>query len=293
MDKNNQDIIDALARLSEIELQQQKLEQEYNYLQDKIHLAFDSNKYQTVEAEKHIISNFWAQAYGKYLDGGYITNDPFIVDARFKYEKVTIDSFIRQYANGYKTCLDVGCGNGRYTKFLAETFSRCIGIDLSEQRIADNKAENTLGNVEYQCCDISNSSKLVENGYDFIFIGDIFMYTHESNVEELFKLLVSLLSENGILLIRESTLLQGNENYRSKNYVAYYRNFKFYCSSIFERHLIHHQRNYSYNLYHLKKYFNVHQQHSAVLDNPELLKTIVCDYLPNEVRSGHFFLYKK
>ncbi|AJP43185.1 hypothetical protein EP12_05180 [Alteromonas australica] len=293
MNKVNQDIIKDLTRLFEIEQQQKKLKQEYKLLEDKIHLTFDSAKYDTVQAEKHIINKFWSRAYDDYLDGGYITNDQFIVDARFEYEKIIIQNLVNQNVSEYKTCLDIGCGNGRYTKFLSTTFSRCVGIDLSEQRIASNNSENKLKNVEYQCCDISNSSDLVTNGYDFIFVGDIFMYTHESVIDELFHKLLRLLSKNGFLLVRESTLLQGNDNYKSKNYVAYYRNYEFYCSNIFEKHFIKCKRNYAYNLYHLSKYFNVYQQHSKVLRNPLILENIVREYLANEVRAGHFFLYRK
>ena len=119
MNKVNQDIIKDLTRLFEIEQQQKKLKQEYKLLEDKIHLTFDSAKYDTLQAEKHIINKFWSRAYDDYLDGGYITNDQFIVDARFEYEKIIIQNLVNQNVSEYKTCLDIGCGNGRYTKFLS------------------------------------------------------------------------------------------------------------------------------------------------------------------------------
>ena len=61
MNKVNQDIIKDLTRLFEIEQQQKKLKQEYKLLEDKIHLTFDSAKYDTLQAEKHIINKFWSR----------------------------------------------------------------------------------------------------------------------------------------------------------------------------------------------------------------------------------------
>ncbi len=60
MDKLNKELIKAKKRLDELDLQGKTYENdnEYKFLQDKIHLYFDSS-YDTTKAEKFIINSFW------------------------------------------------------------------------------------------------------------------------------------------------------------------------------------------------------------------------------------------
>jgi SAM-dependent methyltransferase len=44
-----------------------------------------------------------------------------------------IENFIREY--NPKSCLDVGCAHGYFTRVLSENFEKTFGIDLSENRI--------------------------------------------------------------------------------------------------------------------------------------------------------------
>jgi hypothetical protein len=85
MDELNQELIGARKRLTQIEQEKEALDKEYAFLQDKIHYYFDSTQ-DTSDTEKFIITDFWSNAYKKYKDGGYITNDEYISKVRFAYE---------------------------------------------------------------------------------------------------------------------------------------------------------------------------------------------------------------
>lgn len=290
MDKINKEIIEAKLRLHEIEKQKKNLDEEYQYLQDKIHLYFDSPNIDTTEAEKFIISYFWQNAYREYKDGGYITNDEFISDVRFRYECELIKKIINRHCIKRRKALDLGCGNGRYTRFLAKFFDEVVGADLSEHRIEQNIKENKLKNVSFTCKDAMD---LKSEKFDFVFASDIFMYIADKDIEDVFQGLLKLVKKDQILLTRDSIKNIGNEAYRSKNYIAYYRNFKFYTMGIFEKYFEKYYKNSGYNLYHLNKFFNVHKEKKAkVYKDPSILDSIVLNSVDSYLKTSHFYVYK-
>lgn len=293
MDELNQELIMARKRLTLIEEEKEKLDKEYAYLQDKIHYYFDST-FDTSDTEKFIITDFWENAYKKYKDGGYITNDEFISKVRFAYETQLLGQIIHNECSNKKRALDIGCGNGRYTREFSKYFEQIIGLDLSSNQIEQNNQENNDSKIKYIHDDFMTMDSSSLNRFDFIFVGDIFMYTNEKSVESVFHHLIQLLNENGMLIVRESTRIVGNEEYKSKNYVAYYRNVNFYQEGIFKPYFKKAYRNYAYNLYHLNKYFNLFKEEkSAVENNPLLLDTIVEKGVDKFLKSSHFYVYIK
>ncbi|MFK5985243.1 MAG: class I SAM-dependent methyltransferase [Pseudomonadota bacterium] len=293
MDKLNKELIAAKDRLTEIEEKITALNIESTYLQDKLHLYFDSPKYNTTDTEKHIISSFWSSAYKKYKDGGYITNDDYISEVRFAYEMQLINKIINEKCKKKLRAIDICCGNGRYTTEFAKKFDEIIGVDLSELRIKANNKENKNKRIDFINADFMSMSSSNIGTYDLVYVSDIFTYTDIENVEKIFKRLLNLVSKNGILLIRESTMLIGYEDYKSKNYVAYYRNSRFYRKGLFKSYFNKSFRNYAYNLYHLEKYFNVNKAaKERVRDKPELLKNIVKKSVNKNLRTCHFYVYK-
>lgn len=293
MDELNQELINARKRLTQIELEKETLDKEYAFLQDKIHYFFDS-LHDTSDTEKFIINDFWENAYKKYKDGGYITNDEYISKVRFDYETKLLAQIIQQECKDTKRALDIGCGNGRYTKEFSKNFEHIIGLDLSSNQIKQNNEDNTNPKINYVHDDFMSMDSSSLNRFDFIFVGDIFMYTNEKSVQKVFNNLIQLLNENGILIVRESTRIIGFEEYKSKNYVAYYRNVNFYKEGIFEPYFKKAHRNYAYNLYHLNKYFNLYKdEKAAVENNPLLLNTIVENGVDPFLKSSHFYIYTK
>ncbi|TMQ02341.1 MAG: methyltransferase domain-containing protein [Deltaproteobacteria bacterium] len=50
--------------------------------------------------------------------------------------------------------VDVGCGNGRQTRGLADAFSRVLGVDVSEGGLRGARAHHAAANVEYRALDL-------------------------------------------------------------------------------------------------------------------------------------------
>lgn len=291
MDKLNEELINAKKRLDEIDAQKIILDAEYKVLQDKIHMYFDSPVIDTTETEKFIINTFWQKAYEKYTDGGYITNDTGIRELRFPYECEIIKQIINTHCKNKNTALELGCGNGDTTKFLAKFFTNVKGVDMSKKRIEQNIAENSLKNVKFEC---KNAFEENEK-FDFVFASDMFMYSPQCDVSLMFEKLLNLLNGGGYLLMRESTKIIGQEDYKSKNYVAYYRNFSFYENGIFKKNFVKTYRDYGYNMYHLNKFFSVFgdKKRDEIKQNPLLLEDIVKKFVDPVLRTCHFFLYTK
>jgi 2-polyprenyl-3-methyl-5-hydroxy-6-metoxy-1,4-benzoquinol methylase len=293
MDDINQEIINAKIRLNEIERIKAELDEEYGYLQDKIHLYFDSEIHDTDEAEKFIIGDFWSKAYSKYRDGGYITNDEYISRVRFDYERKLLKKIIEEYVEDRVIALDIGCGEGRYTHFLSSIFDTVLGIDLSEERILKNKAENKNTKVAFSNENFLTMPKDKIGVFDFVFASDVFTYTPDKEIRPIFDKLLQLLSKSGVLIMRESTLNHGSSAWRSKGYVAYYRNAMFYEQGGFERTFINSWQVYAYSLYYMNKYFNVFKDKRALVESdPMLLDEIVPEYIDPLLKSAHYYLHR-
>lgn len=65
-----------------------------------------------------------------------------------------------------KNVLDIGCGTGRTTRFLASHTSDIIGIDYSERMIA--AASKLNPDIDYRVCDVRDLSPLSQYHFDFI-----------------------------------------------------------------------------------------------------------------------------
>jgi 2-polyprenyl-3-methyl-5-hydroxy-6-metoxy-1,4-benzoquinol methylase len=293
MDKLNQELIEAKKRLNEIEIAKLNLDEEYTFLQDKIHLYFDSEINNTDEAEKYIIGDFWSKAYSLYKDGGYITNDEYISTIRFDYETKQLEKIIHENIKNRSSALDIGCGEGRYTKEFAKLFDSVIGLDLSKERVERNNRENKISNVKFINENFLTISKEKLGKFDFVFASDVFTYTPDREIENIFEKLLELVEDDGFLIMRESTLVHGSKAWKSKNYVAYYRNVKFYKNDIFKDSFISSYQVYGYSLYYMDKFFNVFKdKRDEIVQNPLLLDEIVPQYVDPLERSAHFYLHK-
>ncbi|MGC2660913.1 MAG: class I SAM-dependent methyltransferase [Bryobacteraceae bacterium] len=73
-------------------------------------------------------------------------------------ERAVADDFarLRQYMHPNLPLIDVGCGNGRQTRFLAQQGGRVIGADVSSAAIGLATAESRgIGNIEFRALDVT------------------------------------------------------------------------------------------------------------------------------------------
>lgn len=290
----NKDIIQAKKKLLKIEKLQKELENKAEYLRDKIHLYFDDKNIDTSQAESFIMRLFWENAYSNHYDGGYISNSRENVDLRFLYEKTFLEKLLKQFKSKRLKALDLGCGNGRYANFFADSFQNVLGIDLNKSIIDKNNQINLLKNLEFRSKDILDIDFCEK--FDLIFVGGVFMYIHnDDDVKKTYDKLCSLLRDvNSMLVVRESVSLNGRFDYKSVNYIAYYRDIEFY-KSLGECQI---EENYGYcvGAGYLKKYFNVNKDAIENFRNDPLsieaaAKRYISEHTCN-IRN-YFFTYRK
>lgn len=122
------------------------------------------------------------------------------------FEEIIKSSWI----NPCKT-LDVGCGLGNYSNYLAEKGFNVLGVDFSEEAIIRNKEKFKRNGLEFKECDALNLKSILDekNSEMFEFIIDISLLHHIkpedrvkyveslSNVTKTgSKILISCFSEN-------------------------------------------------------------------------------------------------
>lgn len=103
-----------------------------------------------------------------------------------------------------KTVLDVGCGDGRFSDFFSEHCKKYVGIDVSEECIKSNIANNTKENVSYVYENIINYKP--EEKFDYIVMS---LALHEFDIEQQGVALLNvlnLLTNDGKVIILDPVI---------------------------------------------------------------------------------------
>ncbi|MFF8726383.1 class I SAM-dependent methyltransferase [Streptomyces sp. NPDC015171] len=61
------------------------------------------------------------------------------------------------HADPDRTILDLGCGNGTQTRYLATRFARAVGVDLSHAAVEHARRAGSGGDVEFQQLDLTDT----------------------------------------------------------------------------------------------------------------------------------------
>src|SRR3954463_1691975 len=61
------------------------------------------------------------------------------------------------YADTTRTIVDLGCGNGTQTRYLATRFARAVGVDLSDAAIEHARRAADSDAVEFQQLDLTDT----------------------------------------------------------------------------------------------------------------------------------------
>tara|TARA_Y100000310_G_scaffold343694_1_gene452530 strand:- start:154 stop:855 length:702 start_codon:yes stop_codon:yes gene_type:complete len=97
-----------------------------------------------------------------------------------------------------KKVLDIGCGNGNYTKILAERGALVTGIDFSEKQIELARKINPHENVTYLTLDGGNMPKIEDNSMDFVFMKLVVpSLESKSKLSEVLSEIKRVLKQNG------------------------------------------------------------------------------------------------
>lgn len=94
--------------------------------------------------------------------------------------------------------LDVGSGNGYWTKRLASKYKNVIGIDNSSNLIKIAREKRSERNIEYLKMDLENKLSFENKYFSFIFSNMVLHYI--KNIDQLSHEFYRILDDDGILL---------------------------------------------------------------------------------------------
>ncbi len=98
-------------------------------------------------------------------------------------------------------CLEIGCGTGKNTSWLANHFSTVTAVDFSSKMLAKAKEKNIANNVTFIEADITKAWKFEEGKYDLIAIS--LVLEHIENVSIIFEKALAVMSEHAYIYIGE------------------------------------------------------------------------------------------
>jgi len=90
---------------------------------------------------------------------------------RMFYEERTLEFGIRGLDTARYNCLDLGCGRGIFTQFLADRFCRVVGSDFAEKAVMTAKKVFPEKRIDFLSSD-AVSLPVKDQSFDFIVIKD-------------------------------------------------------------------------------------------------------------------------
>lgn len=81
-------------------------------------------------------------------------------------EAVAIRELLKELSFG--SCLEIGCGTGKNTRWLAEHCERLTGVDLSENMLERAKSLDLPSHVELVQADVTSDWGFVKNSYELV-----------------------------------------------------------------------------------------------------------------------------
>lgn len=99
--------------------------------------------------------------------------------------------------------LDVGCGTGRFTKYLITGQKTMVGVDLSSVAISKALQNNEDPRIDYICSDIIDFE--YELPFDFVYIYNCSVFNSINIDHQYIKKIISLLRLGGTLIFAYST----------------------------------------------------------------------------------------
>ena len=110
------------------------------------------------------------------------------------------------YLKSGSAVLDVGCGGGNKSKYLADRGLDVLGIDFSENMVTI--ASREVLNARFQVLDINDIGTLGEN-FDGIFMQAVLLHIPKAKVEDILRKVVKKLNPGGYLYIAVKEKIEG------------------------------------------------------------------------------------
>ena len=124
-----------------------------------------------------------------------------------KYDQMTFDEVHGSWAIGYpfegKVILDVGCGNGRDSIYMASKGAKVIAIDFSKEFLKIARQRDSRKNVRwiYQVLPYIRDEEIINTRFDIILLSAVIMFLSTDEQDETLLILLGLLKKAGKCII--------------------------------------------------------------------------------------------
>jgi len=141
-----------------------------------------------------------AKYYIASFKGKKITEKEFRKSGEDDYKRLLLINGKREHVKG--TFLEIGCGTGRMTEFIAQDWSDVKAIDISGEMIKQGKKRlDSFGNIEWIETD-GQTIPLKDNSVDFAFSYLVFQHIKTKGmIKRNFKEVLRVLKQNGVFLV--------------------------------------------------------------------------------------------
>ena len=101
----------------------------------------------------------------------------------------------------FKSCLEIGCGTGKNTVWLAQKAAHVTAVDLSEEMLVRAKAKVSDAHVAFKKADILQNWSFIEHAYDLVTFS--LVLEHIEYLAPIFKKAADALQPGGYLYLGE------------------------------------------------------------------------------------------
>jgi ubiquinone/menaquinone biosynthesis C-methylase UbiE len=125
----------------------------------------------------------------------YDTNDNKTRDLEGNALRETLSAF------EFESCLEIGCGTGKNTVWLAEKASTVTSVDLSAEMLEKARAKINSDQVEFIQADINEDWNFSKGNYDLVSFS--LVLEHIQDLNSIFKKVAAALKPGGLMYVGE------------------------------------------------------------------------------------------
>tara|TARA_B100000686_G_C16616571_1_gene876811 strand:+ start:376 stop:1053 length:678 start_codon:yes stop_codon:yes gene_type:complete len=151
-----------------------------------------------IKQKKHIQYNFKKKHGLEKL--GLMSNKRWIEDPRGLLFSLSRYKFVSKMLEGKKNVLEVGCGDGWFSRVVKQTVKNLTLSDSDKIFIQDaKKRKKGRWKFSYMIHDMTKNSTRLK--YDGIYLLDVFEHIEKENEKKFIKNIIYSLSKNGVVII--------------------------------------------------------------------------------------------
>ena len=146
----------------------------------------------------------WAILSNTGKRGGGWQDEEFDESGRVEADGVMLRAAALGLPRRWRTALDFGCGIGRLSRPLAESFDRCIGLDISERMITEARRRSAnVSNLEFEVNACERIPAIADASMDFIYSRIVLQHVNSrSAVRSYLSEFARVLAPGGLLVFQ-------------------------------------------------------------------------------------------